>query len=149
MKVGDYFNFLTGAGALLLLWAAFTARRSAFDAVLLVLAGLFLIFIGLRSLLAASLSLQIGMWPELAAALLALLFLIRAVFNRQGCAHRLGMGLVGLVMMLPLLPIIVFIGMWVFASGGGANRGPVDNGQVAANSAADPAPVNQAREQPR
>ena len=133
------FHFLwTGLAVFLLLWALLAARRSPFDALLLGLAGLLLLFsaslpwLGPRTGISRQ---QVGILPELALAPIGLLLLLRVFFSRLGGFQRLGMGAVGCLILLPTLVLAGWISLWMFGRSSGVPHSA--NSQATANAAAD------------
>jgi hypothetical protein len=113
-------------GALFLLWA-FAARRSPFDAGLIGLAGLLLILVGLRDHLAPAVERQLGVWPELGLGALGLVMLLRVFLSRLGWPHRVGLGLAGCAVTLPLLVLIGLIVLFSVGANHDRHRPPAAN----------------------
>ena len=131
MAAADLLTLPILLGALLLLWAV-AARRSPFDAALVGLAALLMVLVGLREHLPAMTDRRLGLWPELALGGLGLVMLARAFMSRLGRPHRIGLGLAGCAVTLPLLLLIGVMALFSLDAGHDYERPPPSN-QAQAN----------------
>lgn len=129
MIVADYLSIPAILGGLLLVWALL-ARRSAFDAVLIGLAGLLLILMGLRWHLGSAVLMHTGMWPEVLLALIGLVMLVRVFVSRLGWGHRIGLGLAGCAITLPFLLLAGLIILFSMGSGHDHSPAPQPGAQL-------------------
>lgn len=92
-------------GGFLLLWALAAARRSGFDALILAIGGLILLFRGLLRWISPDFISEgaVGMIPEVALVPICGLLFVRAFSSPLSGIERVGLGLFGVLLLLPAL----------------------------------------------
>lgn len=91
-----------------------------------------LLLLGLRENLAPAIERQIGVWPELALGMLGLVMLVRVFLTRLGWPHRVGFGLAGCAISIPLLVLIGLVALFSYGAGHDYHR-PSPANEVQAN----------------